>query len=135
MLSNVVVPLVACVAALLLTPLTTRLAHLKGWVDRPGLRKVHSLPVAYLGGAAVMGALLVALASTFWVPSATSFIDAFDRRIGAIILGGLLMFSVGIVDDVKDIKATKKLLAQLACLLYTSPSPRDRTRSRMPSSA
>ena len=24
---------------------------------------------------------------------------------------------------------------QLSCLLYTSPSPRDRTRSRMPSSA
>ena len=24
---------------------------------------------------------------------------------------------------------------QMACLLYTSPSPRDRTRSRMPSSA
>ena len=29
---------------------------------------------------------------------------------------------------------TDDLLAQ-ACLLYTSPSPRDRTRSRMPSSA
>ena len=29
-----------------------------------------------------------------------------------------------------------KLTAQAAaCLLYTSPSPRDRTRSRMPSSA
>eukprot|EP00657_Telonema_sp_P-1_P008315 TRINITY_DN29235_c0_g1_i1.p1 TRINITY_DN29235_c0_g1~~TRINITY_DN29235_c0_g1_i1.p1 ORF type:complete len:145 (-),score=26.55 TRINITY_DN29235_c0_g1_i1:90-524(-) len=26
-------------------------------------------------------------------------------------------------------------LRQIACLLYTSPSPRDRTRSRMPSSA
>ena len=26
-------------------------------------------------------------------------------------------------------------LAEKACLLYTSPSPRDRTRSRMPSSA
>ena len=26
-------------------------------------------------------------------------------------------------------------LAYLTCLLYTSPSPRDRTRSRMPSSA
>jgi len=26
-------------------------------------------------------------------------------------------------------------LQALACLLYTSPSPRDRTRSRMPSSA
>ena len=27
------------------------------------------------------------------------------------------------------------LLAIVVCLLYTSPSPRDRTRSRMPSSA
>ena len=28
-----------------------------------------------------------------------------------------------------------RLASNLACLLYTSPSPRDRTRSRMPSSA
>ena len=28
-----------------------------------------------------------------------------------------------------------KSILYLACLLYTSPSPRDRTRSRMPSSA
>ena len=27
------------------------------------------------------------------------------------------------------------IIALLICLLYTSPSPRDRTRSRMPSSA
>ena len=36
-----------------------------------------------------------------------------------------------------DIKMTESVaMAQyLVCLLYTSPSPRDRTRSRMPSSA
>ena len=38
-----------------------------------------------------------------------------------------------------DIGGAKSLLLKtyqyLACLLYTSPSPRDRTRSRMPSSA
>jgi len=28
-----------------------------------------------------------------------------------------------------------KILVSQSCLLYTSPSPRDRTRSRMPSSA
>ena len=28
-----------------------------------------------------------------------------------------------------------KVLSPIFCLLYTSPSPRDRTRSRMPSSA
>ena len=30
---------------------------------------------------------------------------------------------------------TYKRLMDIVCLLYTSPSPRDRTRSRMPSSA
>ena len=35
------------------------------------------------------------------------------------------------VDKVEDIYSSK----EWACLLYTSPSPRDRTRSRMPSSA
>ena len=59
------------------------------------------------------------------------------------------------VEAVKDAGATVKVLSTkggtiegkngtkvdvdtttgLACLLYTSPSPRDRTRSRMPSSA
>ena len=38
--------------------------------------------------------------------------------------------------DYTNIDENPQLLADyLACLLYTSPSPRDRTRSRMPSSA
>ena len=40
------------------------------------------------------------------------------------------------VQDTKNSKDAISVLARLsACLLYTSPSPRDRTRSRMPSSA
>ena len=38
----------------------------------------------------------------------------------------------------KSFRAKKKplvIIAGCVCLLYTSPSPRDRTRSRMPSSA
>mgnify|MGYP003380605482 CR=1 FL=1 len=38
------------------------------------------------------------------------------------------------VNEMALIKAGK-LKGRNACLLYTSPSPRDRTRSRMPSSA
>ena len=37
--------------------------------------------------------------------------------------------------EVPLVPATNKGLKFDACLLYTSPSPRDRTRSRMPSSA
>ena len=42
-----------------------------------------------------------------------------------------------LVRDVRDLATTVKQAFYIAntCLLYTSPSPRDRTRSRMPSSA
>ena len=45
--------------------------------------------------------------------------------------GGEGAFRAGIKDGGK----AKKLRCYVTCLLYTSPSPRDRTRSRMPSSA
>jgi len=40
-------------------------------------------------------------------------------------------------DCIRELLSTESRLfwLQLTCLLYTSPSPRDRTRSRMPSSA
>ena len=45
----------------------------------------------------------------------------------------------GLVDYEPCIKEMKQLVESQpnyhSCLLYTSPSPRDRTRSRMPSSA
>ena len=43
---------------------------------------------------------------------------------------------IGIIDDDKvDITNLQRQVIHSTCLLYTSPSPRDRTRSRMPSSA
>ena len=41
-----------------------------------------------------------------------------------MMIGGLILWLLG-----------WEMMKALACLLYTSPSPRDRTRSRMPSSA
>ena len=37
--------------------------------------------------------------------------------------------------NLSDVYAMNATPRQITCLLYTSPSPRDRTRSRMPSSA
>ena len=52
------------------------------------------------------------------------------QLIGAIPLMSALVIKNGI----GSIATTPNGMAK-ACLLYTSPSPRDRTRSRMPSSA
>ena len=40
-----------------------------------------------------------------------------------------------ICDNMKDFMEELGIIMEEVCLLYTSPSPRDRTRSRMPSSA
>ena len=40
-----------------------------------------------------------------------------------------------VIDNLEIEHLLNKYPAQMSCLLYTSPSPRDRTRSRMPSSA
>ena len=47
------------------------------------------------------------------------------------------MISIWLISFWENLKKPKKInIVELgACLLYTSPSPRDRTRSRMPSSA
>ena len=47
----------------------------------------------------------------------------------------LLLLSHSIDTKYDTIPRLKKYARNLGCLLYTSPSPRDRTRSRMPSSA
>ena len=46
---------------------------------------------------------------------------------------GGFQFTLGLI--IKAIELLLIILLFLDCLLYTSPSPRDRTRSRMPSSA
>ena len=62
----------------------------------------------------------------------------------AVPLAHLLVEDVQVAHRVQDVMASDRLardsgarrrLLALDCLLYTSPSPRDRTRSRMPSSA
>ena len=61
-----------------------------------------------------------------------------DPNITYLCLGGEELKSLGInsiskLSEVTYLGFTRVLLN--FCLLYTSPSPRDRTRSRMPSSA
>ena len=55
--------------------------------------------------------------------------------IGSVMLG---LFFLGVETDVSDQPPTitgEEPGDFLVCLLYTSPSPRDRQKSRMPSSA
>ena len=56
--------------------------------------------------------------------------------VSLVVLSGaiLLAFETG-ANSVRAIRSAEQKTKAMDCLLYTSPSPRDRTRYRMPSSA
>ena len=64
----------------------------------------------------------------------TQFLNHANRRIGRYIRTREKL--IGLLKEHKQVIIQQVVTGQIdVCLLYTSPSPRDRTRSRMPSSA
>ena len=70
------------------------------------------------------------------LPNGMRVIVKEDRRAPSIV--HMVWYKVGAIDEVDGTSGVAHVLEHMmfkGCLLYTSPSPRDRTRSRMPSSA
>ena len=65
---------------------------------------------------------------TFWIPGDY---DTNEFKYNTTVLSQVDASSSAMSQEI----AAKTFFDKNACLLYTSPSPRDRTRSRMPSSA
>ena len=100
-----------------------------------------SLKVSFVtaGLGVVFGGLLAYAAATAkrpkWLRSLVTAFSGVAANMGGVILAFMFFTLLG-----RQGLATKLLTEAgwdpyKACLLYTSPSPRDRTRSRMPSSA
>lgn len=100
--------------ALLITPLTIRLARRIGAVDWPGVRSVHKRPVPRVGGVAIFLSAITAMIAVLFL----------DNRIGEqcrmswIKLGTLLcaaafVFLIGLVDDLRHLPARCKFLVEL----------------------
>jgi UDP-GlcNAc:undecaprenyl-phosphate GlcNAc-1-phosphate transferase len=97
------------------TPLVARLARALRVLDPPGARKVHPSAVPRLGGAAIALAMLGMVAAVLVLNNAVG--EAFRARwvpLTAVLGGGLFLFAVGLVDDVRGLRAGAKLLAQTA---------------------
>jgi UDP-GlcNAc:undecaprenyl-phosphate/decaprenyl-phosphate GlcNAc-1-phosphate transferase len=99
--------LVAAVLALLLVPLTKRLAVRVGAIDHPNERSLHQLPTPKLGGLGILGGAVVA--GLVWLPS--------DGESQAILIGAVAIALVGFLDDVFDLNPALKLLGQTAAVV------------------
>ena len=113
--ATLLVAIVSVIVSATLTPLVRRVAPMLGAVDHPGGRRVHVAATPRMGGAAVLLAYLSALG----VAMATGLFPWTQRpgqghaTVGALMVGGALIAIVGAVDDIRDIGAKRKLLAQV----------------------
>ena len=101
---------ISIVTVVVLTPIVRKLAHRWQLYDRPeGSLKPHTKPIPYLGGLGIFAAWVFPVA--VWT---FAYQAEFAGQILAIIAGGVILMAVGLVDDLKEIKPTYRLLAQIA---------------------
>ncbi|HET9417543.1 MAG TPA: MraY family glycosyltransferase [Candidatus Limnocylindria bacterium] len=108
----------ALVTGLIVTPMVRGVAHHLGLLDEPGGRKVHEVPIPRLGGVAMAIAIAVAIGgATVANPDLGSTLGLRPNRAPAILAGVGLLLVVGIVDDVRGMRALVKLAFQVAAAL------------------
>ena len=116
----VIVFYAAYVVAFLFTPVMRHIARYYGIIDQPdGLRKMHTQPVAYLGGVAVFLGWLTGLAvSQFLVIHRVEPGMPTNPIINfGIVMAASLIVLLGLWDDVKRISPWKKITVQVVAAL------------------
>src|SRR6202050_3131492 len=101
--------------ALVLTPISRRLAFLIGAIDQPGRRHVHLVPTPRFGGAAILPALILAI---ICVAMLDRLVDGALRlesgKLMALAIGALMVTTVGAIDDVRPLRPIIKLMVEVA---------------------
>ena len=105
--NNIYVILALAVAFLIsfsATPSVISLAHKINAIDVPkDARRVHKKPIPLIGGLAIFYGFIVSVLC----------FGTIDREIGGILIGSVIIVTVGVIDDMKNMRAIVKLLCQI----------------------
>jgi len=97
---------------LLSTPSLIKVAKMKHLVDEPGEeRKLHSRSVPTIGGIIIFGAILFSY--SLWFPEEYGYIDKMLSNFKHLIACLVVLFFVGVKDDIIGTAPMKKLLAHM----------------------
>ncbi|UCG23159.1 MAG: undecaprenyl/decaprenyl-phosphate alpha-N-acetylglucosaminyl 1-phosphate transferase [Chloroflexota bacterium] len=97
--------------ALAITPVAERLSKRWGVMALPGGRRRHSTPVPKLGGIPVILAYLAGVAVIYWQLPPTG--DD-ETRLQGVILGSLIVFAGGLIDDFRELSPWLQFVIQIA---------------------
>ncbi len=100
------------------TPIVRHIALRGGFVDCPQrARKVHQHAIPRLGGAAVLGSyLVILLIGGYTVPSLAEVLWGESPVVGIIILGSLVIFGIGVLDDLSRLSPRVKLFGEFVTI-------------------
>jgi UDP-GlcNAc:undecaprenyl-phosphate/decaprenyl-phosphate GlcNAc-1-phosphate transferase len=103
---------VAALVTWALTPPVRRLAVQLGAVVSPDARRVHEHPTPTLGGVAMYGGFLAAMAVASLLPGFRAVFRGTSEPIG-LLVGATAMFAVGALDDLREVSPPAKLAGQV----------------------
>lgn len=111
---------VAFAVAFCFTPVMRLVALYYGIIDRPDrVRKMHSIPIAYLGGVAVFLGWLCGLATSQFLHlhvQAPGFTGPIVIKF-SIVVGGCIILFLGLWDDIHGVSPKIKILGQTAAAI------------------
>ena len=105
--------LVAGVVTYLLTVIAREIALRTGAVAAVRDRDVHTEPIPYLGGIAMLGGLTAAYLLARELPFLSTSQPFVFRDAGVVLAAGALVCAVGVLDDIFDLDALTKLGGQV----------------------
>jgi UDP-GlcNAc:undecaprenyl-phosphate GlcNAc-1-phosphate transferase len=89
-----------------------RLANRTGAVDEPGELHIHDRPLPVIGGMAMCAAFIVAIFVSGQLPQLHQiFRDSYEPA--GVVLAGVVVYLVGLIDDVREISAPAKVAGQV----------------------
>lgn len=96
--------------SLILTPIVIKISYKLGIVDQPNYRKIHVKPVSVLGGTVILISFLLGI----WLG------HPIETEVKPLIIGAVIMYLTGLIDDIYDLKPIVKLLAQIVAALVVT---------------
>lgn len=109
---------IALTTSVMLTPLVIAWARKCKLVDPPNVRKIHQCAIARVGGIAIFFSALLGILPVLFIDNRVGDILR-DRAtpIGALLVAGILVFLVGLFDDLKQIRVRTKLIVQMVAAI------------------
>ncbi len=100
------------------TPVVKTIGIKSGKVDLPGERKIHQRPIVRIGGVSIFIGSLSALLIVWWLGGFGLLPPEKEWEIWGVTIGGLLLFLIGLADDLFNLSAMSRLIMQTAVATF-----------------